>query len=130
MICLMVTVLLLANPVLAAVAVSMGCTGQCCCCAGTGQAPLTTLSSATDRDDGCCGPAGSTPCHMSTGTQPDVPPVLVQTAQSPPVDTIHLLHDNDIDVASPSIRIPASPVDTDPERHPIPLYLKTSRLIC
>jgi hypothetical protein len=132
MICLTVMVLLLANPVLAAVAVSMDCTGQCCCCASSGQAPLTTtIGSTIDMDDGCCGPAGSTPCHMSTGTRPDVEQVLVQTAQPSPADAIHLLHANHITVASPpSTRIPASSVDTNPERHPIPLYLKTCRLIC
>jgi len=131
MICLAVILVLVANPVLAAVAASMDCTGQCCCCAGPGRVPATVIGSAADGNAGCCGPSGSTACHMSAGGLPAVPPVLIQTAHPSPVDAIHPLPGSGSTAALRSYdRHPTASVDTVSGPCRLPLYLEACRLIC
>lgn len=128
--CLLLMAALLANPVLAVVSTSMDCGGQCCC-ADTGHGPTPTIGSNTDTNSACCGPTGSTPCHLSAGSLPDAPLALTQTTKSTLSDAVHLQSgSSNAGVSLPSHRLSISKTDIGAIIPLPPLYLQSCRLIC
>ncbi len=128
---LVLMVALLANPVLAAISTSMDCDGQCCCCSDTDNEPTLIIRNKADINSGCCNPAGSIPCQMSTGSLPDAPLALIQTAQTAPFDAIHLLlSSSNATVSDRSHNFSISRIDTGATIPTPPLYLQSCRLIC
>ncbi len=130
LLCFALVVILLANPVLAVVLTAMDCKGQCCCSPGKGSGLTTTIISNRLASSGCCGPTGSVPCQLSSGTLPDAPLTLIQTNQEPSANAIRPLPSNRAAACPQPSSRPIAWVAAGPEFHPPPLYLKTCRLIC
>lgn len=129
--CLVLTAALSASPLLAAVDTFAECDSQCCCCRASAHMSAATAGSATGMKAGCCGPSGSSPCHMSAGSLPAPVAAFIQTPQKFPVNPTTLLPDT----AHPAgdaraFKAHHFRIDTDPGFNPPALYLKTCRFIC
>ena len=131
LLCLTLMLVLFANPVLAVVSTSMGCSGQGCCCTNNGPEPTVKISANTDKNSACCSPRASIPCRVTTNSLPVAPPALTQATQRGTADTIHLLPSGFIAAMSDqSHRLSISIHDTGSTIPAPPLYLQSCRLIC
>jgi hypothetical protein len=129
--CLALMMVLLVDPVLAVVSVSMDCDGRCYCCENTGGEPTATISSNTDMDSACCGPTGSIPCRMTAGSLPDAPVALIYATQQASSDTVTMLISrSDASVSAQLHRLFISTRSSGTTIPTPPLYLQSCRLIC